>query len=34
LLVRSEEQRPVSVRQGRIVADQPFGDWRRIDLDI
>ncbi len=34
LLVRSEEQRPVSVLQGRIVADQPFGDWRRIDLDI
>ncbi|HEY2359167.1 MAG TPA: glycoside hydrolase family 31 protein [Phenylobacterium sp.] len=33
LLFRSNEQRPVSVRSGRILAEGAFGEWRRVDLE-
>ncbi len=34
LLFRPNEKRPVSVRRGRIIADQAFGGWRCVRLEI
>lgn len=34
LLFRPSERRPVKALSGRLVADQPFGEWRRIVLEV
>ena len=34
LLVRPDERRAIAARGGRVVGDQPWGEWRRIVLDL